>query len=135
MVKLALQPPGEFDFKNSDDWPCCKRRFELFRVVSGLSSESAEKQAHTLLYCLGEGADAVLTSTDITDEERKVYDTVVAKLNSFFRIRKNIILERASFNRRNQQEGEALSTKCFVTAWCWDMRQRTIRTSPARRNP
>jgi len=60
------------------------------------------KQISTLLYCLGEQAEAVLGSTDISE----VYDTVVAKLDGFFQVRRNIIFERAWFNQRNQQEGE-----------------------------
>ena len=54
------------------------------------------------LYCLGEQTEAVLGSTDITE----VYDTVVAKLDGFFQVRRNIIFEHARFNQRNQQEGE-----------------------------
>ena len=40
-------------------------------------------------------AEAVLTSMNITVEEREQYDTVVAKFNSFFGVRRNIIFERA----------------------------------------
>ena len=35
-----------------------------------------------------------------------MYDTVLAKLDGFFQVRRNIIFERARFNQRNQQEGE-----------------------------
>ena len=42
-----------------------------------------------LLYCLGEQAEAVLGSTDITE----VYDTVVTKLDGFFQVRRNVIFE------------------------------------------
>ena len=101
-----MQTPDPFNFKNPDDWPRWKRRFEQFRVASGLEDEDATKQVSTLLYCLGEEAEAVLTSTNATAEDRKVYDIIIGKFDEFFKIRKNVIFERARFNRRNQQDGE-----------------------------
>ena len=65
------------------------------------------KQINTLLYCLGEEAEAVLDSTNITSDERKEYSKVIEKLDGFFKVRKNVIFERARFNRRNQLEGES----------------------------
>ena len=59
-----------------------------------------------LLYSVGEEAEAVLTSTGITEAERKVYATVLAKFDGYFKVRRNVIFERARFNRRNQEEGE-----------------------------
>ena len=65
------------------------------REASGLSGESETRQVSTLLYTMGENADNVLTSTRITSEERKKYDTVLAKLDGFFKVRRNVIFERA----------------------------------------
>ena len=107
MAQLHLQPPEQFNFKKPDNWPRWTRRFEQFRVASGLAGDDAAKQISTLLYCLGEEAEAVLTSTNPTDEERQSYDAVIAKFDGFFRVRKNTIFERARFNRRNQCEGES----------------------------
>ena len=59
-----------------------------------------------LLYCLGEEAETVLASTNITDEQRKVYDTVISKFDSFFKVIRNVIFEHAHFNHRVQLEGE-----------------------------
>ena len=106
MASIRLQQPEPFDFKAPDAWPKWKRRFEQFRVASGLSTADAEQQVNTLLYSMGEEADDVLSSTNITAEERKVYATVMEKFEGFFKVRKNIIFERARFNRRNQLEGE-----------------------------
>ena len=55
---------------------------------------------------MGEEAEDVLNSTNITTEERKVFDEVVKAFDFFFQIRVNIILERAEFNRCYQKEGE-----------------------------
>ena len=44
------------------------------------------KQVSTLLYCLEEEAEAVLKSTNATEEESKEYDTVIGKFNIFFEV-------------------------------------------------
>lgn len=114
MANVRLQPPDSFNFRNPDDWPKWKRRFEQFRSASGLITEDEVRQVSTLLYCLGEEADDVLTSTNISDGDRKKYDPVMAKLDEFFKVRRNVIFERARFNRRNQLEGE--SAEQYITA-------------------
>ena len=107
MAQIHFQPPDPLDFKNPEDWPRWKQRFEQFRVASGLVDQDAKKQVSTLLYCLGEQAETVLASTNITEEQRKVYDTVIGKFDSFFKVTRNVIFERARFNRRVQLEGES----------------------------
>ena len=106
MAEIRLQPPEEFNFRNPDDWPRWKRRFQQFREASGLAEQSGSKQVCTLLYCLGEEAESILTSTNTTADNRKDYDAIIAKLDSFFQVRRNVIFERARFNRRNQQADE-----------------------------
>ena len=113
MAQFNLRPPEAFDFKNPDDWPRWKRRFEQFRVASGLTDDGEERQVSTLLYCLGEEADAVLTSTNPSADDKKKYDSVIEKFDGFFLVRKNVIFERARFNRRNQQDGE--SAENYIT--------------------
>ena len=106
MAEIRLQPPQCFNFRNPDDWPRWKRRFQQFREASGLDVAAETKQVSTFLYCLGEEAEAVLASTNATADERKEYKKVIEKFDSFFQVRKNVIYERARFNRRNQQSGE-----------------------------
>ena len=105
---VSLQPPPTFNFSLLDEWPKWRRRFEQFRVASGLVKEDEERQVNTLLYCLGEDADDVLTSTNISDENRKKYTEVLQKFDSHFKVRKNVIFERARFNARAQGEGESI---------------------------
>jgi len=114
MATLTLQPPAPFNFSKPDDWPKWIKRFEQYRVASGLSKDTETRQVSTLLYCLGEEAEDVLTSTNISEEDKTKYDKVLEKLNGFFNIHKNVILERAKFNRRNQLPGE--SAEQYITA-------------------
>ena len=107
MAGIRLTPPEAFNFKQPDEWARWKKRFEQFRIASGLHVESAVKQVSTLLYCLGEESEDVLSSTNASEEDRKKYETVMEKFDSFFKVRKNVIFERARFNRRNQLDGES----------------------------
>ncbi len=108
MAQLGLQPPEPFNFHNPDDWPRWKCRFEQFRKASSLTADSAKKQVNTLLYCMGEEAEAVLSSTNVTAEERAVYETILGKFDAFFQVRRIVIFERAQFNQRNQLSGETM---------------------------
>ena len=104
--KSVYNPPDPFKFKTPDDWPHRRRRFKQFQVALGLTGDAQTRQISTILYCLGEEAEAVLTSTNATEEERRTYDTVIETFNGFFKIGNNAIFEQARFNRRSQIEGE-----------------------------
>ncbi len=73
MASVRLQPPEPFNLKTPDEWPRWKKRFDQFRLASGLSDESEERQVSTLLYLLGSEAEDVLSSTGILADERNVY--------------------------------------------------------------
>ena len=57
-----------------------------YYIASGLAKENEERQVSTLLCYLGEEADNVLTSTNITVESRKKFD--LGKFDEFFKVRK-----------------------------------------------
>ena len=111
---VRLQPPASFNIKSPDDWPRWRRRFQQFREASGLATDGDTKQVSTLLYCMGETAEDVLTSTDISEDDKRKFDSVIAKFDSFFKVRKNVIFERARFNRRSQEDGELAEE--FITS-------------------
>ena len=112
-ANVSLKPPGRFDFKRPDAWPKWKRRFQQYLTATGLDKEEDARKISTLLYCLGEESEDVLTSTNITEADRKKYDSVVEKFDSFFNVRRYVIYERARFNRRDQLEGE--SAEQYIT--------------------
>ena len=114
MAGIRLEPPGAFDFKHPDEWTRWKRRFDQYRIALGLAGEAEPRQVCTLLYCMGEEAGDVLTTTNITVADRKKYDKVVEKLDEFFKVRRNTVFERAKFNRRNQMQGESIEQ--YITA-------------------
>ena len=81
---ISLKPPEAFNFRKPDEWQKWLKRFEQFRLASGLSKEDELRQVSTLLYCMREEAEDVLTSTNITVDERKEFDTVLKKFNDYF---------------------------------------------------
>ena len=102
---IPIAPPEKFDFKKPDEWLKWKRRFEQFLSASGLDQEDETRQVSTLLYCLGEEAHDVLTSTNIPEADRKKYAKVMEKFDEHFKVRRNVIFERVRFNKRDQLEG------------------------------
>ena len=74
--------------------------------IALLTEVGEPQQVSTLLYCLGEEADSVLDSTNATEDDRKRYEIVIRKFDTFFKVRRNVIFERARFNRRSQHDGE-----------------------------
>jgi len=75
-----------FNFQKPDEWQKWMKRFEQFQLVSGLSAESDTRQVSTLLYCMGKEDEDVLSSTNITTEERKTYEAVLGKLNDYYKV-------------------------------------------------
>ena len=111
---FQVQQPKHFSFKKPVEWPKWRRRFEQFRKASGLIRQPADQQVSMLLYCLGEDAEDVLISTNIREDQRDSYDSVLQHFDDFFKVRKNVIFERAKFNSRSQGEGESVEE--FITA-------------------
>eukprot|EP00731_Ephydatia_muelleri_P022771 Em0015g354a len=55
---------------------------------------------------MGGEAEMVLTSVGVKKKEKEEYEEVMRKLDKHFQVRRNVILERARFNRRDQLDGE-----------------------------
>ena len=50
----------------------------------------------------------MLNSTNISNEDREKYASVMSKFDEYFKVRRNVIFERARFNRWNQLPGETI---------------------------
>ncbi len=61
MSQFQVSPPEKFSFK-ADDWPKWIKRFERFRMASGLETQAEENQVNALIYMMGEEAEDILTS-------------------------------------------------------------------------
>ena len=105
--------PAKFDGANSPQpaelWPKWLKRFERYRVASGLKNKSNPDQVSILLYSMDDCADDIL-STLTVDEATDTYDSVRSALNEYFKVRRHVICERARFNRRTQSTSESIDT-------------------------
>ena len=63
---------------------------------------------------MGDNADDIFQSFELSVDNQKVYKTVKEKFNLYFVKRRDVIYERAVFNRRKQENEESVET--FITA-------------------
>ena len=103
-TNAVLQHPPPFDFKAPDGWPKWKRRYLQFQAATAVERD---RQVSTFLYCMGEEANDVLASTNISEDDSKNFEAVLAAFDDYFGVRNNVIFERARFNQRDQLPGES----------------------------
>ena len=104
-----FKPPEKFDFSNGR-WTEWKNAFTAFRMITELDKKSAELQVATLKYCMGSEIESILRTMNLTEDEAKSYETIVNKLDAYFKPRKNIIRLRRIFHKRLQLEHENVET-------------------------
>ena len=113
MAVFNVTMPDGLDFSCPEDWPRWIRRFERFRVASGLTAKDEAIQVNTLIYNMGDQADDILISFSLSEDDKKKYEIVKGKFESHFVKRRNTIFERARFNQRRQEEDESVDS--FIT--------------------
>ena len=114
MTSFRVDVPEKFVFSRQEDWPKWSRHFERFRQASGLANEDEVSQVNTLIYTMGDQAGGILNSFKLSASALKRYGVVKTKFDNHFVVRRNVIFERAKFNRRSQEEGETVDN--FITA-------------------
>jgi hypothetical protein len=82
------------------------QRFDRFRSASGLEGKSGVTQVNSLIYSMGPEADDIFASFELNDENKKKYAKVKEKFDNHFIVRRNVIFERAKFNKRKQEDSE-----------------------------
>ena len=73
-----MRPPEP---SRPEEWPKWIRRFERFRMTSGLTSRGEEAQLNTLIYAMGDQADDILRSFTLSEEDHKNCAIVKAKFD------------------------------------------------------
>lgn len=61
---IKIEPPTAFDFHTPSEWKKWIRRFERFRVASGLVDRNEKEQVNLLIYSMGEKADDFLVASN-----------------------------------------------------------------------
>ena len=109
-----VAPPEPFTFSRPEEWQKWIRRFECFCQAAGLNTKEEVTQISTLVYAMGDKADDILHSCNLSEEDQTKYTVVRDALEAHFIKRRNVIYERARFNNRRQEQGESVDT--FITA-------------------
>lgn len=78
--------PERFDFK-SDEWLRWLKRFERYRMSSGLFKEPDSVQVNCLMGLLGDEGEDVLLSFNIP-EESMAYDFLIESFSKYFEKKK-----------------------------------------------
>ena len=71
---LSVRPPKSFDFSQFEEWPRWVKRFERYRVISGLSKQEGALHVNALLYALGGEPEYIFTSFtfELRSVQRKI---------------------------------------------------------------
>ena len=102
-----LKPPDQLDFSRATtDWIPWKKRFDRYRMASKLAKDSGDVQVNTLLYVMGPKSEGVFSQFSLSEDDSKKYDVVITKFDNHFAPKRNVIHERAMFNKRDQLPDE-----------------------------
>ena len=112
VANYQVPPPDKFSFR-AEEWPKWIRRFERFRKATSLDEKDEETQVSTLVYTMGEEADDIVVSFELSADEAKNYEVVKTKFQNKYENKKNVIFERAKFNSRVQEQNETVDS--FIT--------------------
>ena len=127
MATFQVAAPEPFNFSKPETWHKWIQRFDRFRSASGLEDKSGVTQVNSLIYSMGPEAN------DIFDENKKRNAKVKEKFDHHFIVRRNVIFERAKFNKRKQEDSENVenfvSSLYTLSEHCGynDLRQEMIR--------
>ena len=76
------------------------------RLLISMRKREGNRWTCLCIYLEAQGED-VLSSFNLTNEEVENYNAVVARFNTYFNVRTNVIFERAVFNRLNQNDSDS----------------------------
>ena len=109
MADYRVKPPDEFDFKTPAGWLRWKERFERFRLVTKMEEDEELHQINSLVYHMGQEAEDILKTFNLSATQSKDFKIVLEKFDGYFVPKRNVIFERAKFNKRSQGTDETQS--------------------------
>ena len=68
-MEFQISPPEPFTGKSPEDWDRWFRRFEKYRIASGLVEKGENLQVNMLLYLIGENGDDILASFALSQDD------------------------------------------------------------------
>ncbi|UYV80871.1 K02A2.6-like [Cordylochernes scorpioides] len=110
---MQIAAPEGFNFGKPNEWPIWFKRFQRYRIASGLSEKRENEQVNALVYIMGDKAEEILILFNLSEAQNNDYKLVVSKFQNYFIGKRNVIYERAKFNRRSQGDSEPVEE--FIT--------------------
>ena len=104
MATSNIKTPESFNFSKPEEFDKWIKRFDRYLQAANVTQNA--RKVNTLIYCLGPQAEDVLSTFGLTPQQLVTYDAVRDRFERYFCVRKNVIFERARFNKRVQQQGE-----------------------------
>src|SRR5436190_15567766 len=80
-TKCIFLPPSQFNFKQPQSWDKWIKRFERYSTLSGLDKSTSENQVTTLIYCMGEEAEDILSASNLTEDDKKDINKIKTMYN------------------------------------------------------
>ena len=99
MATYQITAPENFNFHRLEEWPRWIRKFERFHQASGLSEKAEASQVNALIYTMGDDTDDILSSLDLSDEDKGKYSVVKGKFQAYFIKNINVICDPPCENR------------------------------------
>lgn len=93
---------------SAEQWPKWIRRFQRYRIASGLSTKDMNHQVGTLLYAMGD-CDNLITALGI-DEDTISFDDIKKKFDEHYGVRRSVVADSRRFNRRVQGQEESVDS-------------------------
>ena len=90
MATYQLSAPDQFDFTKPSQWPTWLQRFERFRRASKLSDDPQPRQVDSLIYTMGEKAEDIFKSFNLSDEDSVDYDVVANSFTDHFVVKHKV---------------------------------------------
>lgn len=112
-VPTNIPFPAKLDLRGNiaTNWRHFKRVWENYEIAIGLKERNGELRVATLLTCLGAEALSVYDGLKFeSEEDRKDIIKVLQVLEDFCIGQTNVIYERYTFNKREQEVNETIDS-------------------------
>ena len=108
-----MHAPDPINLNDPEQWPSWIISFEHYRLPSKLSDEEDKHQVNTLMYLLRDIVDDILSSFKLTNEQSVSYNTVKAKFDGYFAVRKTLHTHKLSSINGRQLANEPVEEFFF----------------------
>ena len=84
-----------------------KKKWKTFATISKLDKESADYRVSMLTSCLDDDGLQVVETLDLSEDDQKSVEAVIAALEKYVQGEVNVTMERHLFRNRRQEDGES----------------------------